>query len=42
MSLTEPPLRPHEQARQFGDFELDIYFDGLEGRFPSTPSTSLR
>jgi isopentenyl diphosphate isomerase/L-lactate dehydrogenase-like FMN-dependent dehydrogenase len=34
MSLTEPPLRP---ARQFGDFQLDIYFDGLEGRFPTYP-----
>jgi lactate 2-monooxygenase len=35
MSLTEPPLRP--AARQFGDFQLDIYFDGLEGRFPKYP-----
>jgi lactate 2-monooxygenase len=37
MSLTEPPLRPHPPARQFGDFQLDIYFDGLEGRFPKYP-----
>jgi isopentenyl diphosphate isomerase/L-lactate dehydrogenase-like FMN-dependent dehydrogenase len=37
MSLTEPPLRPHAPARQFGDFQLDIYFDGLEGRFPKYP-----
>jgi lactate 2-monooxygenase len=37
MALTEPPLRGHAPARQFGDFQLDIYFDGLEGRFPKYP-----
>jgi lactate 2-monooxygenase len=37
MSLTDPPLRPHSPARQFGDFQLDIYFGGLEGRFPAYP-----
>jgi len=37
MSLTEPPFPPHVPARQFGDFQLDIYFDGLEGRFPKYP-----
>ena len=37
MTLTEPPARPRLPARQFGDFQLDIYFDGLEGRFPKYP-----
>jgi lactate 2-monooxygenase len=37
VSLTEPPLRPRLPVRQFGDFQLDIYFDGLEGRLPKYP-----
>jgi lactate 2-monooxygenase len=36
MSLPEPP-RPRVPARQFGDLQLDIYLDGLEGRFPKYP-----
>jgi lactate 2-monooxygenase len=36
MSLPEPP-RPRVPARQFGDLQLDIYLDGLEGRIPKYP-----
>jgi lactate 2-monooxygenase len=37
MSLTERPPQSQGAARQFGDFQLDIYFDGLEGKFPKHP-----
>jgi lactate 2-monooxygenase len=37
MSLTERPPQSQAPARQFGDFQLDIYFDGLEGKFPKHP-----
>jgi lactate 2-monooxygenase len=36
-SLSERSLRPHAPARRCGDFQLDIYFDGLDGRFPKYP-----
>ncbi|WP_051324193.1 alpha-hydroxy-acid oxidizing protein [Candidatus Solirubrobacter pratensis] len=36
MALPEPP-RPRVPARQFGDLQLDIYLDGLEGRIPKYP-----
>jgi lactate 2-monooxygenase len=35
--MSEALHRQHAPARQFGDFQLDIYFDGLEGRFPKQP-----
>jgi lactate 2-monooxygenase len=36
MALPEPP-GPRVPARQFGDLQLDIYLDGLEGRIPKYP-----
>jgi lactate 2-monooxygenase len=37
MSLFRPPHPSHSPGRQFGDLQLDIYFDGLDGRFPRFP-----